>query len=111
VTCTVTAATSRDPAGPDPGPTLRPMPGAAGHAPDRAGRWGSGRRPASAPVAVATGLLFLLGVGLFAVSLNAQYRYVLHAKHRHRTLRRPLNLVTLSTRSLSTLSGMRGPTP
>jgi hypothetical protein len=32
-------------------------------------------------VAVATGLLFLLGVGLFAVSLDAQYRYVFHAKH------------------------------
>jgi hypothetical protein len=32
-------------------------------------------------VAVAIGLLFLLGVGLFAVSLDAQYRYVFHAKH------------------------------
>jgi Protein of unknown function (DUF2637) len=32
-------------------------------------------------VAVATGLLFLLGVGLFAVSLDAQYQYVFHAKH------------------------------
>jgi hypothetical protein len=32
-------------------------------------------------VAVATGLLFLLGIGLFAVSLDAQYRYVFHAKH------------------------------
>jgi hypothetical protein len=32
-------------------------------------------------VAVATGLLFLLGAGLFAVSLDAQYRYVFHAKH------------------------------
>jgi hypothetical protein len=32
-------------------------------------------------VAVATGMLFLLGVGLFAVSLDAQYRYVFHAKH------------------------------
>jgi hypothetical protein len=30
---------------------------------------------------VATGLLFLLGIGLFAVSLDAQYRYVFHAKH------------------------------
>jgi hypothetical protein len=32
-------------------------------------------------VAVAIGLLFALGVGLFAVSLDAQYRYVFHAKH------------------------------
>ena len=46
-----------------------------------AGRRGSGRRPGSVLVAVATGLLFLLGVGLFAVSLDAQYRYVFHAKH------------------------------
>lgn len=30
---------------------------------------------------MAIGLLFLLGVGLFAVSLEAQYRYVFHAKH------------------------------
>ena len=26
-------------------------------------------------------MLFVLGVGLFAVSLDAQYRYVFHAKH------------------------------
>jgi hypothetical protein len=32
-------------------------------------------------VAVATGLLFALAAGLFAVSLDAQYRYVFHAKH------------------------------
>ncbi len=38
-------------------------------------------RPGSVLVAVATGLLFVLGVGLFAVSLDAQYRYVFHAKH------------------------------
>jgi hypothetical protein len=45
------------------------------------GRRGSSRRPGSVLVAVATGLLFLLGAGLFAVSLDAQYRYVFHAKH------------------------------
>jgi hypothetical protein len=51
------------------------------HVPDGPGWWGSGRRPGSVLVAVATALLFLLGVGLFAVSLDAQYRYVFHAKH------------------------------
>jgi hypothetical protein len=49
--------------------------------PALAGRWGSSRKPGSVLIAVATGLLFLLGVGLFAVSLDAQYRYVFHAKH------------------------------
>ena len=81
MTCTVTAAASRDPGGPGSGPALRPVQDAAGHASGWAKRWGSGRRPGSVLVAVATGLLFLLGIGLFAVSLNAQYKYVFHAKH------------------------------
>ena len=79
--CTVTAAASHDPGGQGPGPALRPVRGAGGHVPGWAGSRGSGRRPGSVLVAVATGLLFLLGVGLFAVSLDAQYRYVFHAKH------------------------------
>jgi Protein of unknown function (DUF2637) len=81
VTCTVTAAASRDPGGRGADPALRPVRDAAGHAPGWAGRRGSGRRPGSVLVAAATGLLFLLGIGLFAVSLDAQYRYVFHAKH------------------------------
>jgi hypothetical protein len=81
VTCTVTAAASHDPGGPGPVPPLRPVRDAAGHPPGWAGRRGSGRRPGSVLVAAATGLLFLLGIGLFAVSLDAQYRYVFHAKH------------------------------
>jgi hypothetical protein len=32
-------------------------------------------------IAVATGLLFLLRTGLFAASLNTQYRYVFHARY------------------------------
>jgi Protein of unknown function (DUF2637) len=78
---TVTAAASHDPGGPGPGPPLRPVQDAAGPLLARAGRRGSSRRPGSVLVAVATGLLFLLGIGLFAVSLDAQYRYVFHAKH------------------------------
>ncbi len=78
---TVTAAASYYPNGQSPGPALRSVRGDGGHRPSRAGRRGSGRRPGSVLVAVATGLLFLLGVGLFAVSLDAQYRYVFHAKH------------------------------
>jgi hypothetical protein len=78
---TVTAAGSHDPDGQGPGPALRPVHGVGGHVPAGAGRRGSSRRPGSVMVAVATGLLFLLGAGLFAVSLDAQYRYVFHAKH------------------------------
>jgi len=78
---TVTAAAPHGPAGPGAGPALRPVPGTGGHFPAGTGRRGSDRRPGSALVAVATGLLFLLGIGLFAVSLDAQYRYVFHAKH------------------------------
>jgi hypothetical protein len=78
---TVTAAASHGPDGQGPGPVLRPVQGEHDQRPVRAGRRGSSRRPGSALVAVATGLLFLLGIGLFAVSLDAQYRYVFHAKH------------------------------
>jgi Protein of unknown function (DUF2637) len=78
---TVTAAASHGPDGQGPGPVLRPVNGEHDHRPALAGRWGSSRRPGSVLVAVATGLLFLLGAGLFAVSLDAQYRYVFHAKH------------------------------
>src|SRR5262249_12215003 len=78
---TVTAAASGDPEGQAPSPALRPVHGESGYHPAGAGEWGGGRRPGGALVAVATGLLFLLGVGLFAVSLDAQYRYVFHAKH------------------------------
>ena len=78
---TVMAAASDDTGGRHGGPALRPVHSDGGQAPAAAGRWGSSRRPGSLMVAVATGLLFLLGAGLFAVSLNAQYRYVFHAKH------------------------------
>src|SRR5205823_4854242 len=78
---TVTAAASHGPDGQGPGPALRPIQGEGSYHPADVGRRGSGRRPGSILVAVATGLLFLLGVGLFAVSLDAQYRYVFHAKH------------------------------
>jgi hypothetical protein len=60
---------------------LRAVRGEQDHALGGAGRWGSGRRPGGLLVGAATALLFLLGVGLFAVSLDAQYRYVFHAKH------------------------------
>src|SRR6266516_3838504 len=78
---TVTAAGSHDPDGQGPGPVLHAVSGEGGHVPAGAGRGGSSRRPGSLMVAVATGLLFVLGAGLFAVSLDAQYRYVFHAKH------------------------------
>jgi hypothetical protein len=81
VITTVAADGSRGASGQAPGPLLRPIhvqdgPGKSGA---RAG--GRGREPGGALIAVATALLFLLGAGLFAVSLNAQYRYVFHAKH------------------------------
>jgi hypothetical protein len=81
VITTVAADASHDGSGHARGPFLRPIhvqegPGITGA---RAG--GRGREPGSALIAVATGLLLLLGTGLFAVSLNAQYRYVFHAKH------------------------------
>jgi hypothetical protein len=44
---------------------------------------GAARRPGSLLVAVATGLLFGLGLGLLGVSLAAQYRYVFHERHQH----------------------------
>jgi hypothetical protein len=79
---TVTAAASRDPGEQDPGPSLRPVPGEGDHLPAGARKQSSSTRtPGGVLVAVATGLLFLLAVGLFAVSLDAQYRYVFHAKH------------------------------
>jgi hypothetical protein len=78
---TVTAAAPHRPDGQGPGPVLRRVPGEHDDLPAWAGSWGSSRRPGSVLVAVATGLLFVLGVGLFAVSLDAQYRYVFHAKH------------------------------
>jgi hypothetical protein len=78
---TVTAAAPHGPSGQGVGPALRPVDDAVGQFPAGSGRQGSDRRPGTALVAVATGLLFLLGIGLFAVSLDAQYRYVFHAKH------------------------------
>jgi Protein of unknown function (DUF2637) len=78
---TVATDGSRDASGKASAPFLRPIhvqdgPGITGA---RAG--GRGGDQGSALIAVATALLFLLGAGLFAVSLNAQYRYVFHAKH------------------------------
>lgn len=78
---TVAADATRDTPGQAPAPFLRPI-----HTQDESGLTGAraggrGREPGSALIAVATALLFLLGTGLFAVSLNAQYRYVFHAKH------------------------------
>src|SRR5271166_3758332 len=42
---------------------------------------GASRSPGSVLVSAATALLGLLAVGLFVVSLAAQYRYVFNAKH------------------------------
>jgi len=78
---TITAAAPHGPDGHGPGPALDPVQDESGYRSPLAGRRGSSRRPGSVLVAVATGLLFLLGAGLFAVSLDAQYRYVFHAKH------------------------------
>jgi hypothetical protein len=78
---TVTAATSGGPDGPGTVPALRPVPGEGSPALAGTRQRGSGHRPGGALIAVATGLLFVLGAGLFAVSLDAQYRYVFHAKH------------------------------
>jgi hypothetical protein len=78
---TVTAATSDGPDGQGPDPVLHAVHGDGGHVLAGAGSRGSSRRPGSVLIAVATGLLFVLGAGLFAVSLDAQYRYVFHAKH------------------------------
>ena len=78
---TVTAAGSHDGDGQGPGPVLHAVPGDPGHVLAGAGSRGSSGRPGSVLVAVAAGLLFVLGAGLFAVSLDAQYRYVFHAKH------------------------------
>jgi len=78
---TVTAAASREPEPPGTGPALRPVQDRGGRIPAAAGTGGPGRSPGGVLIAAATGLLFLLAVGLFAVSLDAQYRYVFHAKH------------------------------
>jgi uncharacterized protein DUF2637 len=81
VITTVAADGSRDGPGHAPGPFLRPLHAQDGPGITTARAGGRGRQPGSALIAAATGLLFLLGTGLFAVSLNAQYRYVFHAKH------------------------------
>jgi hypothetical protein len=41
------------------------------------------RRPGSRLIATGAVLLFLLGLGLLAVSFAAQYQYVLHERHQH----------------------------
>jgi Protein of unknown function (DUF2637) len=78
---TVTAAVSREPGAPGTGPALRPVHDTGGRIPARAGTVGPGRSPGGVLIAAATALLFLLAIGLFAVSLDSQYRYVFHAKH------------------------------
>jgi hypothetical protein len=40
-------------------------------------------RPGAGMIGTATALLFALGAGLLAVSLAAQYRYLLHERHQH----------------------------
>lgn len=44
---------------------------------------GHGRRPGSVMVALAAALLFVLGAGLFGVSLAAQYAYIFRERHQH----------------------------
>ena len=44
---------------------------------------GNGRRPGSVMVTLAATLLFVLGVGLFGVSLAAQYAYIFRERHQH----------------------------
>ncbi len=78
---TVTAASPYDPDGQGVVPALHPVHGEGSNVPAGTRQRRIDRRPGSVLIAVATGLLFLLGVGLFAVSLDAQYRYVFHAKH------------------------------
>jgi len=78
---TVVADASREAPGQGPGPFPRAIRGQDRPKITSARPGGTGRKPGSALIAAATALLFLLGTGLFAVSLNAQYRYVFHAKH------------------------------
>jgi hypothetical protein len=44
-------------------------------------RVAGGNKPGSVLINSATGLLFALAIGLFSVSVNAQYRYVFSVKH------------------------------
>ena len=80
---TVTAAAPHDPEAQDHAPVLRLTRGGDGQPPGAAGPRGSSRSPGSVLVAIAASMLFVLGVGLFAVSLDAQYRYVFRAKHQN----------------------------
>jgi hypothetical protein len=81
------AADARDGVASGPGAFLRPVYGpdgqpTGGQPPLADARTrGSGRQPGSLLIAVAAGLLLLLGLGLFAVSIAAQYRYVLGERH------------------------------